>query len=363
MLTQSGISMPLQAAMQQQANTYNGVSHVIKAESKGNRVERERPRLLRDSAIPSRRHANPMHGVDNLAIVDIFELYRKGDKRYHSLFDPDRNGVMDISHGEMVAGAYLAKKSGGKVHPYKVRGEKGMFCVPVPTSILQQLNKLYQDIDSGKSIDGVNLSIGTEMPYKLIASNAKRLQRKLWYNPKRHNGLTAKDLERLAVISPKTVGQSSTKKALRKMVPLISKADDKAIKLIEKIRSKGVPVFLAAGNDKSQKTFDLWGLSKGITVVSGQTSSTHKKINRKRYTDNSEVDGTAQAEYNMRPTCNRHGQITGVDFNGDGKREFKLRHKTGRWVKNPYPISGTSFASPTFAGQYRKPAPSLFSLA
>ncbi len=366
MLTQSGISnFPLQVAMQQR-NTDSELTHQVKSDSKGSRNEAKRPTLLTDRPVTRKPRKKPdMRGINNLAVLDIFELYKKGDSRYHTYFDLDRNGVTDLSHGELVAGSYLAAKPKGKVHAYKVRGESGAFGIPSGKSSLRQLNRLYSDIESGKPIDGLNLSIGTAVPYEMIASKAKRLQRipNFWYDPKKYNGLTEQDLERLAAINPKTVGQAATKKSLRKMLPLISTLDDKIISKIEDVRAKGVSVFLAAGNDPSQSTFDAWGLAKGITVVSGQISPRNKKVNRSLYTDNSEVDATALAEYGLKPTCNRRGQITGVDFNSDGKREFALRHKTGRWVDNPYEFSGTSFAAPAFAGEYRKPKPSLTALA
>lgn len=193
------------------------------------------------------------------------------------------------------------------------------------------LNKLNQSINQGEKIDAVNISatIGVRIDdlakvtgLPLTRDNLKA------YNNEVRNWFKETKIHDL-------------------------QWPDKNLRSVENITQKGVPVFIAAGNDGPDYV-NLYSFAKGVTIVGALKEDDKTKTPYSG--DNSLVSGWARGDYPITQVKNQDGKI-GYDINADNKIDIPEENVTGHKTQdlqlvNSITLIGTSNASPAFTGKY-----------
>lgn len=254
------------------------------------------------------------HQPKTFAIIDSFNKKN---------VDIDSDEKPDVSHGEIVEKMLLTEQPDAKIIRYDVSHDK----VPGATNpdrVYDALTDVARRIDSGEKIDGVNYSASDDQKINIIG---------IWVKGRLTKNNIADKKEEI-------------KNNFHKL------PENKTVKALEKVASKGTPVYIPSGN-KSSDNYNLLGVAKGVT----QVGSTNDKGEKEKYSgNNSDVKTWAQGTYKVNFLKNDSGKITGYDYTGDGKMDLPAEESTTKGDIDKIrdfgkSIKGTSYASPRALGR------------
>lgn len=249
-------------------------------------------------------------GVKKIAMIDNFS---------NDIVPIINDDAPDVSHGEVVKRLLKEGLPTAEIECFPVRFDSDNVIPPEESTnallgVLSQINK-------GEKFDAVNFSIGKPISYT-------ELSKELGVD-----------------ITPQNLAQN---KALIKQF-IFSKKDDieapyfkSKIETIEKIISKGVPVYVPAGNFENE-SFNVYSLANGVKTVSALDADGQKELS---CADNSTVTNWAQGVFSIHKLKDSNGQV-GYDYTEDGT--IDLYKDTNPLSIDQIPaeeIWGTSFATP-----------------
>lgn len=210
----------------------------------------------------------------------------------------------EIYHGEAVVNFVKARALDTDFIKYDVtNGDSGSLFSD--EKIIAALQDILQRIKKGERIDAVNLSAQKN-------NNIK--------NPYTRENLADKRSE------------------LKEQLDDITKQE---VELIEQIVKEGTPVFVAAGN-AGKNMYNQFNLAEGATNV----GSTHKDSE-----DNSLVNSHGKFSYDIKIiSSDKEKNTTCFDYTEDIKADYCGEYVDPEGFSNT--ISGTSFTTPTAAGNY-----------
>lgn len=254
----------------------------------------------------------------NVAIIDEFQT---------KTIDLDADGTPDISHGDLVEAYLKATNPNVKTEKFPITYQDPGKGTINKDDVFKAFDNISTKIQKGEKFDAVNFSVGSGL-------NINDLSKKI-------NNKMTKD--NISTFKPQI------KDYVSKNLPNVNKD----IAKIEKVTDKGVPVYIAAGNDK-ESHYNLYGLAKGTKSI-GATDYTGKVANFSA--NNQDVSKYEKGTYVPRITSNNKGKITGVDINNDGKKDLPAKIlSSANKPKNPSfgsgglkdisTINGTSFSTP-----------------
>lgn len=260
----------------------------------------------------------------NVAIVDEFKT---------KTIDLDGDNVPDISHGHLVETYLKASNPNVKVDRFQVDYNDPKKQNFNNKDVLNAFEKVYQKIENGEKYDAVNLSMGSN--YDI--SNLQKTVNK---------GINNKNINQF---------KPQIKDYVSKNLPEVNKN----ISSLEKITSKGVPVYVSAGNDKASH-YNLLGLANGTKAVG---SSDHKGNVSGFSANNNDISNFEKGEYFLRTTKDSNGNINGMDVNNDGKPDIPVsilsdsKAKKGPLfgsgpIKDVSTVNGTSFSAPVAIARF-----------
>lgn len=258
---------------------------------------------MTDAIIDTNAVSKPQQNSDKklrIAIVDDFTT--------KSVFI-DWDETPDISHGRAVKRFIEEGLPQAQIDTFDTKSDSS-------SEVNKQLDAVLKDIENGKKYDALNLSMGT------VSSFA--------------------DLSEImgVQITPDNVAQK--KDSIREwMARQKGLKSQETIQKLDEISSKGVSVYVAAGNH-GKKIFSLYSLSKDVKTVGSLDGNGCKDSS---CANNSLINSWGLGIFNINKTQNKKGQA-GFDFTGDGSIDV-YENETSSPTKIPtQTIEGTSIAAP-----------------
>lgn len=208
-------------------------------------------------------------------------------------FDVDGDGVADLSHGQMMERyiqAYHPQTTFQRFEmPYSGQQNGDVF--------LRHLKTLSQQVASGKQFDGLNLSLGEEIPFTTLSFESGK-------------PLTPEDLPQI-------------KKSLVKILTNTPGSNSPELQTIThhltQLAQRGVPPYVGAGN-KGSGYFNLVGLADDIIHV-GATDAQGQKTPYSH--DHPLVNRFEQGSFTI------HQGVGGFDINEDGTPDVAYHEVSG----------------------------------
>jgi len=222
---------------------------------------------------------------------------------FKSDIDVNKDGIADISHGEIVLGIVKEIYPEAQVLQYKTEsifnGDKSSI-----SEVNNSINEILKLINSGVKIDAVNISLASNFDIKtlgyiidedlkadnLSAKNVIILEK---LKEKTQNSLSVlllaiKILESKDKINDENFKNPFLAPFIALQQALLIKNSVGTIENIEKLTNKGVSVYLSGGNTGSE-SFNLLSLAKNSITV-GATEDPEKRIKSDYSVNNNLVD-------------------------------------------------------------------------
>ena len=238
----------------------------------------------------------------------------------------DWDFVGDVSHGEVVS--TLLENGLPKVNILKrnlYQDGDSLDKLTVATNLNNLLDTIKQDIQFGKKIAAVNLSLGFAVPYQVLSAEARL-----------GDEITPEEVVYMAPYIKENLYKKLGKGFIIQSIPMEKIVT--AIKKMDELSKMGVKFYIAAGNS-SNDTFSLLTLVDGAVVV-GALNDKGKKADYS--CDASVVNRWESGE--IKPYITDDG----YDLTGDSITDFP-KTRTTSWLDFYLPymnIKGTSFAAP-----------------
>jgi hypothetical protein len=260
------------------------------------------------------------NGSPNVVVIDQTSNARSG-------IDLDGDGVKDRAHGAIVNDIIKSQIPNANISNVEIPNYE-------PATLANLFNGVSQRVDRGERVDAVNFSQQT-------FNDIRELGQVTGLPVNQQNIGQYKDQIRDRLFSlAQNPGQFNGDRAMlekfTKWVPTIQAMDNLA--------AKGVPVYVAAGNDGANQV-NMFALAKNANVV-GATNGNGQITN---YTANNTLINRTQLGNNpITAAFNGAGQVTGVDVTGDRRVDVGSNTLSGggRVFDPNRELSGTSFATP-----------------
>ena len=334
--------------------------------------------IYTNSIYPTQQSHNNLYFAASKKPLAIVDHYLAGINRV------DGNLLVHSSH------AGLVKAHARHVYPeisildYESTILSENYCTPV-----NALANLLNDINHGVEVGAVNMSLGVEVHIDKIALELGLLKLK----PKNVHEYRKTIKDSINQIDFSKSKYSGTREMDSLLNGELAKEVIDTIRLIEEITKKGIPVFIAAGNE-GPNSLNLLTLADGVTSVGALNKDGSKVRVNDTYSwgsaDNSIVSQWETVFYKPRPIYKENGDFNGfslsledtlssnqneapdlplgdIDIHAKGllKELFPLIEKMVENIKNPfkkaldhiftpYKIPGTSVASPQAAARHLK---------
>jgi hypothetical protein len=244
-----------------------------------------------------------------IAVVDNFDS---------KTIDIDGDNIPDLSHGEVVERYLKAENPNVQINRFEVAIDLATGNIE-NASLVQALEQVKKQMDSGEKFDAVNMSLAYEV-----------------------------DLSNQGSVTSASIGEAESELRAYLFDENNSLTADQQelkdrIEAIEKITAGDVPVYIAAGNE-GRNNYNTLGLAHG-TVQVGALNAYGDTL----YARNSDVKQYEQGEYIVGPTFEGDSDIvSGYDINEDGVKDVDTSEVSGHGKLELYPtITGTSFSTPT----------------
>lgn len=264
-------------------------------------------------------------GRANVIVVDQTDVAKAG-------IDIDGDGRNDVAHGTIVGRDILAKSPNANVSNLELANYE-------PGTLVNSFNSIAQRVDRGERVDAVNFSAQT---FNKIADLANVTGLQLTRENLAQNRDEIKNRLNVLTQNPGAFGGDPAKvKDFTDFVPVIQALDG--------LTQRGVPVYIAAGNDGPDQV-NLFALASGANIIGAADGNGNKAAFS---ADNSLITRFTTGVFPITPVANGNGQIVGADFTGDGRRDIRATQLSGQGTTfvNGREVSGTSFASPTALGE------------
>lgn len=242
------------------------------------------------------------HQSDNIAIIDTFD---SGEPIFMTR---DKN----IYHGEVIERFIHEGLPDAHIEEFNVNGSNTKIN---QSGIIDSLKEILKRTEKGEKFSAVNCSMAAKLNYFNISV------------------LSGKQ------ITPDNLSENREKvlEYIRQQQDPAAQADVQIIDLIEKIVSKGVPVYVGAGNSKS--TFNILSLAKGVNTV-GALDIDGTQIDE--FSNNSLVNKKGQGFFYVLKTMNPENYNVGFDYTDDGSIDI---HSSELLIPREA-INGTSYSTP-----------------
>lgn len=250
-----------------------------------------------------------------IAIMDNFE-----DK---SVF-VDWDNKPDISHGDAVKRFIEEELPDAEIECFNniTMNEKPTLEKAEESfkTLNENLNKVLKNIENGKKYDAINISQSSYIDIFLLSMQLNKTITP--ENISEHKDEIKKWLE--------TVKTDGTGEQLKQI-----------IKNFDKISSKGVPIYVGAGN-KGSSMFNMYTLGNNNYSV-GALDNNKEKTDFSA--DNSTITHWAKGVFDVKKITDKSNK-TGFDFTGDGTIDIETKDTTAFFKIGASKIMGTSFSTP-----------------
>ena len=306
---------------------------------------------------PVKNQGEPLFNSQNKTQMSVFEkkhpvVAEIDDFANKDIYIDPYDWTCDMTHGEAVASFIKAQCPAANIQRMgNLKPEDNL-----DFSITKSLKELSDSIDKGEKIDAVNMSIGIAIAIKKLAKatglplNRKNLHQ---YQNEIRNWIKNND-----------------NKSIEKKLGLDKETNLKEIlENIEKITSKGIPVYIAAGNGRFDAVgaacINLFSLANGVTTVGALEKDGKTKTNYSG--DHSLVNKWEIGDNSIKRT-KKDGKW-GYDINGDNNPEILEENtSSNKFLSLKTPVNivksifltspiddnkthGTSFSTPTALGK------------
>lgn len=238
----------------------------------------------------------------------------------------DADDTPDLPHGEVVKRFIQEGAPNAKIEIFKMTASSDGSIRAADVN--RALDKVLEQIDKGEKYDALNISAGN---YLSFAEVSKELGKSITPANLEQNSGSIKQL-----LFKQNTGERG--------IQLKAEFDK-----IEKISSKGVPIYMAAGN-QGRDYFNMYSLAKGVRSV-GSLESNGKKADFSA--DNQLVTKWVQGVFNITETYDSKGKA-GFDFTGDGSIDIYSNNCSSPrppFTRDTSELWGTSFSSPKALAQ------------
>lgn len=238
--------------------------------------------------------------------------------------DLDGDGVRDRSHGEVVNDFIRSQIPNANISNVEIPNYE-------PATLTGLFNSVSAQVDQGQRVDAVNFSQQT--------FNSIRELAQVTGLPLNNDNLAQFKPQIKATLRQYAQNPAAAPAGAERFTQWLSTID-----AMEGLASRGVPVYVAAGNDGPDQ-INMFALADGAVVVGARDANG----NRTSYTaDNSLVTRAAVGDNAITPLVNGQGAFVGVDYTGDRIVNAGVSQlTTGGPPRDPNrQVTGTSFAAP-----------------
>lgn len=245
----------------------------------------------------------------NIALIDDFTN--------NSVFIDD-DFLPDATHGEVVTRFIREGLPNAKIEPFDIGDGENR-----PSRAIKALDKMLADMDKGVKYDALNFSFGYGFDFGMLSASIRQIITPA--NIKKHKEEVKNWLNTAQVCKKE------------------AEVRDIIVKL-EKLSSKGVKVYVSAGNKGKIKpnSFNMFSLASGVKSV-GALDEHRKKS--KLSVDDSLITNWETGVFKIRKMRDKKGKL-GFDYTGDGTVDIYVESTTSQKKKPQKFLSGTSFAAP-----------------
>lgn len=198
-----------------------------------------------------------------LAIVDA----------YQNTATADRAGLLTTSH------AALVKANARLIYPnVKIRDYAGAPLGPRSCNPVPALEKLLKDINNGVEIGAVNVSLSVSVPLSEIKQTLGLVD----LTPETVSNYREEILDNLDELNFKNSLNPDLQRLYKEANGELHQITMRSIELLSEIAGKGIPVFIAGGNEGPSR-LNLLLLANGVTGVGALTQEGEKVTVRNSY--------------------------------------------------------------------------------
>lgn len=259
-------------------------------------------------------------GSPNVVVIDQSDIAKSG-------IDLDGDGTKDRAHGTIVNDIIRSQVPNANIANVEIPNYE-------PATLAGLFNGVSQRVDAGERVDAVNFSQQTFNDIRELGQVTG-----LPLNQQNIGQFKDQIRDRLFSLAANPASFNGDRAMLDKFTQWVP-----TIQAMDNLTAKGVPVYVAAGNDGANQV-NMFALAKNATVV-GATDQNGQLTD---YTAaNSLINKTQLGNNAITGAFNGNGRLTGVDLTGDRRVDVNANGLSGQGsVFDPNrELSGTSFATP-----------------
>lgn len=230
----------------------------------------------------------------------------------------DDDFLPDIPHGAVVARFIREGLPNAKIEPFDISNDKNR-----SSGTKIALDKILTDIDKGVKYDALNLSSGYGFDFGMLSASLRKIITPV--NIKEHKE-EVKNWFNAADVGKK---EADVRDIIAKL---------------EKLSSRGVKIYVSAGNNENShpNDFNMFTLANGVKSVGALDS--HRRKSKLSVKD-SLITNWETGVFKIRKMRDKNGQM-GFDYTGDGTVDIYIEQTTSQKKKPQDFLAGTSFAAP-----------------